>query len=164
MATLTPVNPELIQSDNPMETTTKKILNGQSWKTGQWLFTNTSDLLKTCASDADSGTGGIKYIALADQDDPGDSTTEVEVGIITQDMVFLINELDGTVADTDVGGQYAIDVTSNVVTVDIDDTTNIAVEMLEREANLSPAKYGDDTKAKVRVKVIPAALEAVQQA
>lgn len=162
MATLTPVNPELFQSDLPMETAKKRILNGQSWKQGQWLFTDTSDLLKACASDADSGTGGIKYVALTDQTDPGNSTTETEVGVITQDMIWAINELDGTVALTDVGLQCGIDVTSNVVTADIGDETNLAVEVTGRMQDINPAKYGNDTKAKILVKVIPAALEAVQ--
>ena len=165
MATLISVNPELIYSDNSMETTKKRILNGQTWNKGQWLFTDTSDLLKACASDADGGTGGIKFVALTDQTDPGNSTTLAEVGVITSDMIWGMNELDGTVALTDVGAQFAVDVTSNVVTVDIGDTTNIAVEITDLGATLNPIKYVvADVKAKVYAKVIAAALTAVQQA
>ena len=127
MATLIVTNPELFQSDLPMATIKKFILSGQSWKQGQWLFTDGDDLLKACASDADSGTGGIKYVALTDQTDPGNSTTEATVGIITADMIFVVNELDGTVAAADVGTLIAIDVTSNVVTADLGDTSNDAL-------------------------------------
>lgn len=163
MATLIVTNPELFQADSPMETIKKFILNGQSWNQGQWLFTDGSDLLKACASDADAGTGGIKYVALSTQADPGNSTTEAEVGIITSDMVWGMNELDGAVAATDEGAQFGIDVTSNVVTVDIGDTTNVAVLLVERMSDISPAKYDSaDVKAKVLCKVIPAALEAAQ--
>tara|TARA_R110002167_G_scaffold153010_4_gene347134 strand:+ start:572 stop:1069 length:498 start_codon:yes stop_codon:yes gene_type:complete len=165
MATLISVNPELIQSDNSMETTKKRILNGQTWNKGQWLFTNTSDLLKACASDADAGTGGIKFVALTDQTDPGDSTTLAEVGVITSDMIWGMNELNGTVALTDVGAQFNINVTSNVVTVDVDDVTDIAVEITDLGATLNPIKYVvADVKAKVYAKVIPAVLEAAQVA
>lgn len=163
MATLIVTNPELYQSDLPMETIKKLILSGQSWKQGQWLFTDTNDLLKTCASDADSGTGGIKYVALTDQTDPGNSTTETTVGIITDDMIFLMNELDGTVAAADVGTHIAIDVTANVVTADLGDTSNDALEIMDIMVNLNPAKYVlADVKAKILVKVLPEALEAAQ--
>jgi len=163
MATLIVTNPELFYSDRSMATTKKFILNGQSWNKGQWLFTDGSDLLKACASDADSGTGGIKYVALSDQADPGNSTTEAEVGIITSDMEWKMNELDGAVAATDEGASFGIDVSSNVVTVDIGDTTNLAVQIVERMSDISPAKYNSaDVKAKVVCKVLPAALEAAQ--
>lgn len=163
MATLIVTNPEVFQSDLPMATIKKFILNGQSWKQGQWLFTDTDDLLKACASDADAGTGGIKYVALTDQADPGNSTTETTVGVITADMIFVMNELDGTVAAADVGTHIAIDVTSNVVTADLGDTGNDALEIVDLMVNLNPAKYVlADVKAKILVKVLPAALEAAQ--
>jgi len=163
MATLIVTNPELFQSDLPMATIKKFILSGQSWKQGQWLFTDGDDLLKACASDADSGTGGIKYVALTDQTNPGNSTTETTVGIITADMIFEVNELDGTVAATDVGTHIGIDVTSNVVTADLGDTGNDALEIVDLMVNLNPAKYSlADVKAKILVKVLPEALEAAQ--
>ena len=163
MATLIPENPELFQSDAPMATVKKFILNGQSWNKGQFLFTDTSDLLKACASDADAGTGGIKYVALSDQADPGNSTTEAEVGVITADMVFAVNELDGAVAATDEGASFGIDVTSNIVTVDIGDVTNVALTIVERMSDISPAQYtGADVKAKVLCKVRTDVIDAAQ--
>ena len=163
MATLIASNPELFKSDNPMETIKKLILSGQSWKQGQWLFTDTSDLLKACASNAAAGTGGIKYVALSDRADPGNSTTQTEVGVITADMIWLMNDLDGAVVAADIGTHVAIDVTANVVTADLDDTGNDALEIVDIMANLNPAQYNVvDTLAKILCKVLPAALEAAQ--
>jgi hypothetical protein len=165
MATLIVTNPEVYQSNLPMETIKKFILNGQSWKQGQLLFTNTSDLLKACASDADAGTGGIKYFALSDQTDPGNSTTLAEVGVLTEDIVFGVNELDGTVAATDVGSSFGVNVTANVLTLDIGDVTNVALTLVDLMSNLSPAKYNiADVKAKVLVKVRADVLTAAQVA
>jgi len=144
-----------------METTKLKILSGQSWKAGQFLFHDTSGLLKTCASDADSGTGGVKYVALTDQADPGNSTTYAEVGVIHQDHVFEMNELNGTVSEANLGVFYAIDVTSNIVTIDVDDTGNDALVVTELGYDYNPLQNtSSDTLARVRVKVIPAAIEA----
>jgi len=75
----------------------------------------------------------------------------------------LMNELDGTVAAADVGTHIAIDVTANVVTADLGDTGNDALEIMDIMVNLNPAKYVlADVKAKILVKVLPEALEAAQ--
>jgi hypothetical protein len=145
-----------------METTRDlMVLNGQSWKAGQFLYMDTNGLLATCASDADAETGGIKYYAINDQDDPGNNTTTANVGIITADTVFEGNELDGTPTIANVGIPYGIDVTSNVVTVDIGDTGNDAVMITELGYQYEPLKNkSDDIKMRVRFKVLPEALEA----
>ena len=162
MATLTAANPELVQSDEHMETITKLILNGTSWKAGQFLFTDTNDYVKVCESDADASTGGVKYLALKDQADPGNQTTTAEVGVITQDMIFRGNELNGAVAKTAVGTAVALDVTSNICTLDLDDTGNDAFEITDVESDFDPQYDIADTLAKIRFKVLPAALEAAQ--
>ena len=77
MATLTAVNPVVAKGDH-METVKKLILSGQTWNAGQFLFADANGLLKACASNADAGTGGIKYYAITDQTDPGDSRQAVE--------------------------------------------------------------------------------------
>lgn len=160
--TLTATNPVVFKCETPMETTDQYyILNGQSWKAGQFLYVDTSGLLKACASDADAGTGGIKFLALTDQDDPGNSTTKAEVGIITADMVFEMNELNGTVSQANLGQFYALDVTSNVCTVDVDDTSNDALELVALGYETNPALYDStDIKAKVYCKVLTVAIEA----
>jgi len=159
-ATLTPKNPELV-SGPVMATIEKLILNGQSWNAGQFLNLDANGLLNSCASDDDAGTGGIKYLALSDQTDPGNSTTLEEVGIIESDHIFEGNELDGTVADANIGDQYGIDVTSNVVTVDVGDTSNPAVVITDIGNRFSPAEYAsDDIKARVRFRILTVCLEA----
>jgi hypothetical protein len=161
MATLTAVNPKVVKSDVPMETVSRLILNGQSWKAGQFLYLDTNGYLNTCASDADAATGGIKYYALADQDDPAVNTTYAEVGVITADTVFEGNELDGAVTAANIGPYYGISVASNIVTVDVDDTGNDAVVITEIGPDWSPAQYvAADTLAKVRFKIIAATLNA----
>jgi len=137
------------------------VLNGESWKAGQPLYMDTNGLLKTCASDADSGTGGIKFYAINDQTDPGNNTTTANVGIITDSTVFEGFELDGTRTEANVGIPYAIDVTSNVMTVDIGDTGNDAVMITELGPSYAPlVNKSDDVKMRVRFKFLPEVLEA----
>ena len=160
-ATLTVSNPELVQG--PVMATTKKlILNGQSWKAGEFLNVDANGLLKECATDDDAATGGIKYQALTNQDDPGDSTTlSDDIGIIVSDHIFEGNELDGTVADANIGEQHGIDVTSNVVTVDVGDTQNPAVIVTDIGPRFSPVEYkSDDIKARLRFSILTTCLEA----
>lgn len=160
MATLTAANPRLVKGP-VMETQKKLILNGQSWLAGEFLNLDANGLLNECASDDDAGTGGIKYYALTDQTDPGNSTTEAEVGVIVSDHEFEGNELDGTVADANVGDQYGINVTSNVVTIDVGDTTNPAVVITNRGPQYNPVDFVDaDVKAKIRFRILTTVLEA----
>jgi hypothetical protein len=160
MATLTSVNPRVVAGP-VMETQKILVDNGTSWKAGQFLFVNTTGELDTCATDADSGTGGIKFYGLTDQANPGADGTYATVGVIHPDHVFEINELDGTLSAANVRQVYGIDVTSNVVTVDVGDTTNPALEIIELAADYNPLQNSTaDVKARCRVKVIPAALNA----
>jgi len=159
MATLTKANPEVVGGPI-MATTTKLILNGQSWNAGQFLFADSSGLLKTCTSDADASTGGIKYLALSTQTDPGNSTTEEEVGVITHDHIFEGNELDGAVSVSNIGMNYGIDVTSNVVTVDVGDTSNPAVVITDVGSQFSPEQYeASDVCGKLRFQVLTTVIE-----
>lgn len=162
MATLTSVNPRVV--GGPVMATEKiLILNGQSWKAGQFLFVDTSGLLKTCASDADSGTGGIKYFALADQTNPGNSTTYADVGVIHPDHVFEINELDGAIDSLNIGGIYGIDVTSNVVTVDEGDTSNPALKVIAVASDYNPLQnVAADVSGRCRVQVIASVIDAAR--
>lgn len=157
---LTPANPEVV--GGPVMATIKKlILSGQSWKAGQFLFDDSSNLLSTCASNADAGTGGIKYFALTETTDPGNSTTEAEIGIITDEHIFEGNELDGTVGVGNIGGHYGIDVTSNVVTVDIADSSDPSVVITGVGSAYNPAQYStSDVKGKLRFSVLNVALDA----
>ena len=76
-------------------------------------------------------------------------------------MIFEGNELDGTVSQANKGQQYAINVTANVVTVDVSDTGNDAVEITQVGPDWNPAQYTTaDTYAKIRFKIAPACLQA----
>jgi hypothetical protein len=162
MATLTAVNPRVVAGP-VMATENILILSGQSWKAGQFLFVDTSGLLKTCASDADSGTGGIKYFALADQTNPGNSTTYAKVGVIHPGHVFEINELDGAIDSLNIGGIYGIDVSSNVVTVDEADTSNPALKVISVASDYNPLQNAaDDVKGRCRVQVIASVIDAAR--
>jgi hypothetical protein len=160
MATLTPTNPELYQGP-VMATREIYVADNQTWKAGQFLYTNTSGLLVACASDADAGTGGIKYLALKDQADPNNNTTLATVGVIVRDHVFIINELDGSVDTANIGIAYGIDVTSNVVTLDEGDTGNPALEVVGLMSSENPVQdSATDTKNRALVKVLTTVLEA----
>ena len=159
MATLTAVNPRVISGH--METTKILILNGQSWKKGQFLFVDTAGALKECASNADAATGGVKYLALNDQADPGDTTSTAEVAVITRDLLFEGNELDAAVTRAMIGQQAALDVTSNLVSVDISDTGNDAVEIVDLgwvyEPNMNKST---DVKGRLSFRVMTTNIEA----
>jgi hypothetical protein len=160
MATLTPQNP-MVYSGPVMEVREINVADNQTWKAGQFLYTNTSGLLVACASDADAGTGGIKYLALEDQTDPNNNTTKASVGVIVRDHVFIINELDGSVDDANIGIAYGIDVTSNVVTLDEGDTGNPALEVVGLMSDVNPVQdVATDTKNRALVKVLTTVLEA----
>ena len=160
MATLVAANPKVVAGPD-METVSMLVKNGESWSAGEFLNVDANGLLNECASDDDAGAGGIKYYALADMSDPGNSTTYEEVGVIHSDHVFEGNELNGAVTGANIGNHYAIDVTTNVVTVDVDDTGNDAVIITDIGPNWNPAEYVlADTLAKVRFKILTVCLEA----
>ena len=159
MAALTAVNPKVV-SGPVMETATLIIKNGQSWKAGEFLNVDSYGL-NVCLTDDDASTGGIKYLALEDQDDPVATTTTAEVGVIDEDHVFEGNELDGQLTALNIGANYAINVASNVVTVDVGDTTNPAVQVTDIGQIFNPALYNaTDTKQKVRFKILTTCLQA----
>jgi len=166
MASLTSVNPRVYSLGStgvPMETETDRyIKNGESWNAGEFLTIDTAGRLRECVSDEDAATGGIKYIALETVADPGaDDTTKANVAVIRSDVEFIGNELDGAVTDANIGTLYGIDVTSNVVTVDVGDEGNDAVMITKLMFEKSPIEYGSsDTQAKVVFKVIPACIDA----
>lgn len=160
MATLTPSNP-VLYSGPVMETRKILVADDQSWSAGQFLYTNTSGYLIVCASDADAGTGGIKYLALADQADPDNNTTYATVGVITRDHTFIMNELDGSLDAANVGIAYGLDVTSNVCTIDEGDTGNPALEVVGLMSDKNPIQdVATDTKNRGLVKVLTTVLEA----
>jgi len=160
--TLTATNPVLrTRQGQGMGTVKKLMLSGQSWKAGQFLYDGAEGQIKTCASSADSGTGGIQYYALADQTDPANNTTYVTVGVIEPDHEFEMNENSTTLGDSLVGKKVNIVVASNVVTVDKATTSDPAVKIVALGSTYNPAEYDTtDNQAKCRVRVLRECLDA----
>jgi len=154
MATLTAENPALYQGP-VMGTQSILVTNGQSWKAGQFLEVSSGALIP-----AASNSVALKYYALTDQDDPGDTTTYAEVGIVTADHVFVMNELDGTVPTTSIGALHSIDVTSNVCTVDTADNTTPCFRVVGIAALDQPmTDVAADVKGRLYVSVIQTVLD-----
>lgn len=162
MAALTPTNPVLVSQDSgTMERIKLLVLNGQSWKAGQFLRVDANGYLKPVATD---GTQ-ITHYALTDQTNPGNTTTLAEVGIITSDMEWEMNALSQRVQRTQVAAKYALNVASNIVTVDPTDPTNVAVQITSVGPIFSPAQYDfTDTKQRVRCKILSTVIEAARAA
>ena len=159
--TLNAENPRVVAGPPLEKNSSMYIKTGQSWNAGQFLYVDTAGLLNACASDADAGTGGIKYIAMDTVTDPGNDTTTADVGVLTRDHILEGNELDGTVARTNLGNYYALNVTSNVCTVDVGDTGNDAFEIVDLGYIYDAAQYNStDVKGKVRFKILTTVLEA----
>lgn len=137
------------------------ILNGQSWKGGQFLRIDANGYLKPVATD---GTQ-ITHYALSDQADPVSTTTYAEVGVVTAEQEYEANLLSQRGPATIVGGKYALNVASNIVTVDLTDPTNVAVQITDVGQLFSPAEYdATDTKQRVRFKVLTTVIEAARAA
>jgi len=162
--TLTVSNPRrlLNGSQAVMDVESRLVDGSATFVAGQWCFAKNDGLVYTCASDADAGTGGIHYVANETVSAAiGADTTRKRFSRITQDDVFEMFELDGTVAESDTLGSYGIDVTSNVVTYDLGDTTNPAVVLQKPTWTVEEFKNDStDIKAKAFAKVLPAVLEA----
>lgn len=167
MAALTANNPRLWKGT--METAKVLIKNGESWKAGQFLHVDTSGLLAACGDNhkAGAGGGGSLYYALTDQADPGNSTTLAKVGVVTNDQVWLVNELDTTATSASIGQEVAFEVDSNICTFDISDgATNpfgriVGVLSSEIEPIMNDAA---DTKARFLIQVYASVYESAPQA
>lgn len=159
--TLNAENPRVVAGPPLEKDSSKYILNGQSWNAGQLLYCDTSGRLRPCASDADAGTGGIKYIGLDTVTNPGNTTTTADVGVLTRDHILEGNELDGTLTRANIGQYYALSVVTGLCTLDADDTGNDAFEVVDLGYIFDEAQYNStDIKAKVRFKILTTVLEA----
>lgn len=155
MATLTKVNPKVYQG--PVMSTIKLLItNGSSWKAGQFL-TVSSGALVACATDAVD----IKYLALADQADPGNATTYAEVGVIDPAHVFVMNLYSGAPSSATIGANIALNVASNVCTADYTDTTHDSLNVVDVLATQTPlTDSASDTYGRILVKVLGTVIQA----
>jgi len=155
MATITKANPRAVK--NHMETVDVLVANAASWNAGQFLHPVSGALTASA-----SGAINYKYHALTTQADPGNTTTYAEVALITEDIVFEGNELDATSSSAAwIGNIYDINVTSNVVTVDVGKTTTASVKVVDVGFNYEPIKNASaDTYPRLRFKVLQSVLDA----
>jgi len=165
MAALTANNPRLWKGT--MET--EKVLgkNGETWKAGQFLRQDTSGLVLACADNHKAASaGGNLYYALADQADPGNSTTLVKVGVVTSDQIWLGNELDTTATSASIGQQVSLEVDSNINTFDISDgATNPFGVIVGVLSDIEPIMNdAADTKSRFLVRVYASVIESAPQA
>jgi hypothetical protein len=148
------VNPVVYQGP-VMATRSILITNGQSWKAGQLLSVSSGALIA-----AASNSVACKYYALQDQANPGNTTTFAEVGVITSEHVFLMNELDGAVPATSIGQLHSLDVTSNVCTVDTADNTTPCFRVVGIFSQIQPiTDKSDDVKGRLLVKILQSVLD-----
>ena len=167
MAERTAENPLVWDDSAPtMETTKLYILNGQSWDAGQFLNVDANGLLNECVTGDDADAGGIKYLALTSQTDPGNSTTEAEVGILRAGLRYamsLTNNGTAQAADrSNLEQIYGLYVASNVCYVDENLTTTNACFRVKRLGwQVDPMRYPSaDTNAIVIVEILTTVLEA----
>jgi len=164
MATLTKTNPARVVngSQDVMGVQRRLVETSETFRAGQWCFQKNDGLIYECASDADSATGGIQYVALDDVPTAiGNSTTRKDFAVITEDDVFEMFELDGTVTEGNIGIQCGIDVTSNIVTYDLGDTSNTAVILVTPSWRVEEFKNTSaDVNAKAHCKVLSSVIEA----
>ena len=160
MATLTPKNPVFIYSDlrdrMPIE---ERLVDGSAtYKAGQFLYGAADGLIYAAASDATT----IHYLAVADLDSAiGADTTYKRMARISASDVFEMFELDGTIAEADTGERRALDVTSNLCTLDNDDTGNDAFIVV---APVWRAEKFVNTSADVKARVLASVLDSVANA
>lgn len=156
MATLTPKNPRIVKSGSQPVKEYLPATGSQTWSAGEFA-TESSGLVTLVASDAVD----VKYYLPEAQSTATTASEEVAVIRITNDIIFEGNELDGTITSANVGKQYGIDVTSNLVTIDVGDTTNKAIEITDVASRYEPSRNdAADVKALARFKFINSVIEA----
>ena len=156
MATLIPKNPRIVKSGAQPVKVYLPATGSQTWEAGEFA-TESSGLVTLVASDAVD----VKYYLPEAQSTATAASEEVAVIRLSNDIIFEGNELDGTITSANVGKQYGIDVTSNLVTVDVGDTTNKAIEITDVASRYEPSRNdAADVKALCRFKFINSVIEA----
>ena len=152
MATLVPKNPRLKTGElRHVQVPSAAV----TWTAGQWLFA-ASGLATACASDATA----VQYVALEDQAVAPSSGDMVEVGLIEAGQTYELFELNGTLAAANVGENYGLDVTSNIVTLDVAETSAAAVKIVRLAADYEPERNDSaDVSARCEVRVLASVID-----
>jgi len=165
--TRTVENPRWIQSaTRPVMEVIDVLIDGAAtYKAGQFLARKNDGLVYVCASDEDS----VHYFALQDMDTAtGDETIYTRVGVVHANDEFLMNVHHDTAAsalatEAEAGINYAMDVASNVVSVDLEDSGTAAKNCLRvvRPAwhNSTIQDKSTDIYGRVVVRVLQAAID-----
>ena len=158
--TLVPKNPvwrrSSTRSGMPMEK--RLVLTTATWKAGQFLVGAATGLVTVAADAATS----YHYLAIQDLDSAiGNNTSYRRMARLHEDDIFEMFELDGTIAESSVGEYRAVDVTSNLCTLDdtkTDADSLIVVAPVWREE--AYVNSSTDIKARLLASVMESVLYA----
>jgi len=129
-----------------------------TWKAGQFL---TSVAAGTVTVTTDAATS-YHYLAIQDLDLAiGNATTYYRMARLHEDDIFEMFETDGTIAESSVGEYRAVDVTSNLCTLDdskTDADSLIVVAPVWREE--AYVNTSTDIKARVLASVLESVVNA----
>jgi hypothetical protein len=169
MAARTITNP-VVAKGGHMETINKLILTGQVWKAGEFLTITEAGLLRKINDAPITSNGGVKYYALTDQANPGNSTTYAKVGIITPTTEFEGNTEGTAVNDSDVGDVVHLASTADPVTAAWNNITVTSGTPATTGAAIITAIASDynriqnpaaDTNARVRFRIPASVIDAL---
>lgn len=146
---------------------------GEDWSAGDFLRLVNDGTVTKCLDSGGIGTGakGIRFLAVADHDSSEyGKSVFVAVQEITADtqiemQVHHDTPASAVVAQANIGDRYDVDIVSGVQVVDLEDTTNPCVEIVDIEPNYNP--FNSDATgqyAMVKVKVLPSILETAAAA
>ena len=165
--TLTPVNPRWVGNKNGKQGMVPSAVvadGAATWKAGELLRQDADGLVY----EVTTGQTSAQYMAITDlAAATGDETGAVlqTVAVLDDGDMFEIFELDTTIGRASKGLQCGINVSSNLLTIDVSDVTNKILEVV-RVTSLDDRPYGpeasDDIKAKCIVKVMGTAIYAAR--
>jgi len=106
------------------------LATGQSFVTGNLVVLDGSGDIAECTADPAEITGWAAEPA-ADAVESG----YVMVYVATNDTLFAMEPLTGTITEAAIGEDYAVDFTSSVWTIDLGDTANVRVLVVGVDIN-----------------------------
>lgn len=166
MATITATNPRWRYNQNSdlKPAKQRRLVDGSAtYKAGQWCYGANDGLMYAAASDAVD----VSHFAAENLDTAiGNDTTykwfyRIRPGDVFEMSVYHTTASSAVIAEADVGERFAIRVATNIVTVDLEDTTNDCVQIV------APSWRDDDTNntsADTNARCLAVVLDAVVDA
>ena len=156
MATLVPKNPKLVSSATALVKRRIPCAGSVTWKAGEFGVA-ASGLVTPIASNAVN----IQYMFLEDQDSSSVAEAMVYVLVLDVGQIYEGFELDGTLANANIGEDYGVDVTSNIFTVDVGDTSNKAIKIVNIASTYEPSRnVTADVKARCQFRFLSTVVNA----